>query len=317
MLNYNSIVKCDKKSSIEYKEMFKKFEESLENHNIELHSFALIKDDKLLLEEYTEFQNENDLHRMYSITKSVVAIAIGFLIEQNIIKLDDKIYTFFKDKIDENTDKEIFNMTIENLLSMKTCYKRTSYKKDLSFDWVKSFFVSKVDHKCGTVFNYDSAASHTLCALIERLSNKDFIEFVNDVFSPYFSFSKESYVLKDPFGVSMGASGLYCTTRDLINFSLFLEKNCYNLIGLDYFKKATSKVVETKDKAINEIETYGYGYQFWVSKNDGYFCYGLHGQLIIIIPSQSFIAITTANTKDVQNLFDDIFNYFLYPLSTI
>ncbi|MGD1819941.1 MAG: serine hydrolase domain-containing protein [Pleomorphochaeta sp.] len=317
MLNYNTLERIDTNSLNTLKRSYKDFYESLKDNNIELHSFALIKDDKLLLEEYTNFQKENDLHRMYSITKSVISIGIGLLIKQNKIKLDDKVYTYFKDKIDETTDKEILNMSIENLLSMQTCYNKTTYKKDLSFDWVKSFFISEVDHKCGTVFNYDSSGSHALCALIERLSNKNLIDFINDNLSPYFSFSKDAYMLKDPFGISMGASGLMCTTRDLINFALFLKNDCYNLIDLDYFKKATTKVVETKDRVNHEFETYGYGYQFWVSKHDGYFCYGKDGQLIIIIPSQKFIAITTADTRDIQGLFDHIFKYFLYPLSNL
>ncbi|MCY1151028.1 MAG: serine hydrolase [Sphaerochaetaceae bacterium] len=314
MLNYKTINKDFTNELI--KNNYIKFINSLKKDNVELHSFTLIHNEKLLLEKYSEYQSASDLHQMYSITKNLTSIAIGILITQNKINLVDKISSYFKDKINEHTSPEILDMKIEDLLSMRTCYNTTTYKKDLTKDWLESFFTSPIDHKSGTIFSYDTSASHTLCALVERITNQKLLDFLNQNLNQYFTFSKNSFIKQDPFGNTMGGTGFNCTTKDLINLALFLYQEGKGVLSNIYFKEATSKKVETTNRAQFEFESYGYGYQFWKTINNGYFCYGMDGQLIIIIPQLRFIAITTANTKNIQILFDNIFKYFLYPLST-
>ncbi len=314
MLNYKTIKKNFTNELINNN--YIKFVEALKDNNVELHSFAIIHNNNLLLEEYSKYQSSSDLHPMYSITKNLTSIAIGILITQNKIKLDDKISSYFKDKLNEQTSSEILDMKIEDLLSMRTCFKSTTYKRDLTKDWIKSFFTSPIDHKSGTVFNYDTSASHTLCALVERITNQKLLDFLNQNLTDYFSFSQKSFIKQDPFGNTMGGTGFNCTTKDLINFALFLYQEGYGVLSKTYFKQATSNIVSTTNRARFEFESYGYGYQFWKTINNGYFCYGLDGQLIIIIPNSKFIAITTSSTKNIQALFDNIFKYFLYPLST-
>ncbi len=313
MLNYKTIKKDFNNELI--KNNYIKFINSLNEKNVELHSFALIHDEKLFLEEYTEYQAPTDLHQMYSITKNLTSIAIGILITQNKINLDDKISSYFKDKINKHTSPEILDMKIEDLLSMRTCYNKTTYKRDLTKDWIESFFTSPIDHKSGTIFNYDTSASHTLCALVERLTNQRLLDFLSQNLRQYFTFSKNSYIKQDPFGNTMGGTGFNCTTKDLINLALFLYQKGEGVLSSTYFLQATSKKVETSNRSKFEFESYGYGYQFWKTIYDGFFCYGMDGQLIIIIPKFKFIAITTSSTKNIQALFDNIFKYFLYPLS--
>ena len=60
-------------------EALKKYVEHLECHGLNTHSLIVARGNDIVLEKYWEPFGRDFLHRMYSVTKSFVAIAIGFL----------------------------------------------------------------------------------------------------------------------------------------------------------------------------------------------------------------------------------------------
>lgn len=77
---------------------------------------------------------------MFSITKSFVSMAIGCLAEEGKLKLDDKIVDYFPEKQPESgTYKYTAMLTIRDMLKMKTCHTKTTYKNPGVTDWVGSF----------------------------------------------------------------------------------------------------------------------------------------------------------------------------------
>lgn len=60
---------------------------------------------------------------------------------------------------------------------MRTCYESTTFKR-YDGDWVESFFRVTPDHVPGTVFNYDTSASHVLAALVEKLTGMDMLDYL-------------------------------------------------------------------------------------------------------------------------------------------
>lgn len=54
----------------------------IDTRGISMHSFLFCKDNCLVAEGYYAPVKKNDLHRMFSVTKSFVSIAIGFLQEE-------------------------------------------------------------------------------------------------------------------------------------------------------------------------------------------------------------------------------------------
>ena len=85
-----------------------------------MHSVLMMKGDKLFCECYFAPFHKDLNHRMYSQTKSFVSIAIGFLIDEGKLKLDDKIADFFPEKIDRELPENIKAQTVRNMLMMST-----------------------------------------------------------------------------------------------------------------------------------------------------------------------------------------------------
>ena len=208
-----------------------------------MHSFLLMRHDTLIAEGYYAPYQKDTLHRMFSISKSFTSIAIGLLEAEGKLSLDDPIVSYFPDKIPANVHPWIAAMTIRDMLMMRTCHAATTYKVDMKSDWVESFFTVPPTHPAGKLFHYDTSSAHTLCALVERLSGMPMLDYLKEKLS-VLEFSGESYMLTDPFGVSMGGSGLVALPSDLLKFGYLLSHDGNidgtQLVSASYIKTATS-----------------------------------------------------------------------------
>ena len=292
---------------------------------ISMHSFLLCKDDCLVAEGYYAPVKKDDLHRMFSVTKSFVSIAIGLLQEEGRLSLDDSIVKFFPEYVPNTSETHpwLLATTIRDMLSMRSCHASTTYDKFSSkTDWVKSFFTVAPTHKPGTVFHYDTSATHTLCALVEKLTNMKMLDYLRNKVLNEIGFSQEAYCLTDGFGVSMGGSGLMATSRDLMCFALLIlhngNLNGKQYISADYIKEATSFQTATCVTGPIPSESQGYGLQFWTGEHGSIVCYGMGGQLAILLPEYNTAIVTTADTQGYQGgnqvIYDAIFRHILPEL---
>ena len=289
---------------------------SWEEDLIPVHSLMVLRHGKVVSEVYYEPVKKGELHRMYSETKSFTAVAIGCLIGNGIIRLNDSITKYFPEYLPDPLPEWVEQTTIKDMLEMQSCHSVTTYKTDWSKNWVKSFFTVKPDHAPGTVFSYDTSSSHTLCALVEKLTGKKMLDYLREKCLDEIGFSKEAYIREDPFGVSWGGSGLMATTEDMARFALLLmNKGKWEgkqLVPEWYMEEACDGHVPNLIHGDTPDDVTGYGYQIWKMRN-GFACRGKGGQLAVCIPEKDLICITTADTTGIaggsQKLCDGIFRY--------
>ena len=273
----------------------------LKTLEIPMHSILIMRNDQLVYEGYYKPYDAQKQHRMFSISKTFTALAIGHLITSGKLHLDDYIVDYFPEKCPENIHPWIQAMTIRNMLEMRTCHSATTYKINSQSDWVESFFTTVPDHPAGTVFHYDTSSPHVLCALVEKLTGKPMHTYICEDVLPELELSKEGFMLPDPFGVSMGGSGLCCTSIDLMKIGSFLlhkgNINGRQVIDEAYLEAATGALNPTIVKSPIPSENQGYGYQIWRHARDGYAAYGMGGQFILVSPDKNLVLVTTADTQ--------------------
>lgn len=281
-----------------------RFYSRLDAKKIPMHSVIIYSKDSVVSSRYYIPSGNGKLHRMFSISKSITSLAVSLLIDEGKLSLSDKIISYFPEKIKGEVHPYLAEMTIENMLMMRTCYANTTYNKfDMSSDWVGSFFTAIPTHKPGTVFHYDTSSAHVLAALVEKITGKKLWDYFREKLFPL-NLSHESYFLCDGQGVSMGGSGLMATTEDLLKIGILLLNNgIFNgsqLISQEYILKATSCLSPNLVACPVPSEGSGYGYMFWCNERGGYSCYGMGGQYIQIFPKQKLILVTTADTQGYQ-----------------
>ena len=290
------------------------FKDFLKSAEIPMHGIMIAKDDKVLYEAYAPGFDKDTLHRMYSITKSFVAIAISFLIDEGKISLDDHIVDYFPEKVPADCHEYIKAITIRNMLTMRTAHVRTTYKLSNDKDYVRTFFTAVPNHYPGTFFAYDTSSTHVLCALVEKLTGKELLAYMREKMLDDIGFSKEAYTLKDPMGITMGGSGLMAKTSDILKFmTVIMNDGMYGgkqYISKEFLKEALTKQSDNYAIMSTIEEMSGYGYQFWMTRHDGYVCYGMGGQLRLVIPDKKIILATTADTQGRQGGVELIYDAF-------
>lgn len=296
----------------------------LESKNIPMHSLLIMRKERLVFEKYYAPYKASTLHRMFSISKSFTALSIFLLADEKRISLDDPIIKYYPEYVNENTHKWIKETTIRNMLMMRTCHASTTYKVDMKSNWVESFFIVPPTHKPGTVFHYDTSAAHVLCALVEKLTHMPMLDYMKEKFLNYLDFSQDSYMVKDPFGVSIGGSGLMATPMDILKVLYVLDKKgrviCNDgvertLINPEFIELATSDLSDTLMTGPLPSESAGYGMQIWQNEMGGFVMYGMGGQLAISLPDEELLIMTTADTQGIaggnQVIYDGIYKYLL------
>ena len=281
--------------------------DKLDKNNLRIHTLIIAKDNNIFFHINNGIYDENSIHRMYSQTKSFVAIAIGLLFDDKKIKLTDKLSKYFPEYIDENTDKILLNQTIEETLKMGTCISCEDWFVSPINDRVKLYFKQKHNRKCMDKFEYDSAASMVLSALVEKITKKDLFTFLYQRILKHLNYFDDAYILKTPSGRSWGDSGMMCSTIATLSLGKFLldkgKVNNKQLLSEEYINKATRKYLATPNENA-KCKRYGYGYQIWMNK-DGYAFYGMGNQVTLIYPKFNIVASMTGNAFDKQGLARD------------
>ena len=271
-------------------------------NNLHMHSFLVAKGNDIFCECYWKPFDKDFNHRMYSVTKSFMSIALGLCVDDGLIDLDKPVYEYFPDKINIELSEYTKKMTIREMLTMTTASFHHSWFGERAYDRT-SFYLNDTNPKrpSGTMWEYDSSGSQVLSSLVERVTGKKLFDILNErIFSKLGTF-KNATILKTPNGDSWGDSALICTPRDLLSFTRFVQNNgVYNgerLISQEYLEKATARQKDNSVSSHRDSLHRGYGYQIWRAPNDGFAFVGMGDQLAICIPSKDLIFICTGDNQ--------------------
>ena len=148
------------------------FLQRIDSERICMHGFLLVRHNKIAAEGYWAPWSAERMHRMYSVSKSFVALAVGMMIDEGRLTLDDRVAEYFPDKLPEELHPWLAASTVRDLLTMSTPHSTTSYTRD-DPDWVWTFFNRILPPRIlpGTIFSYDTAATVVLTATVERLAS--------------------------------------------------------------------------------------------------------------------------------------------------
>lgn len=290
------------------------FVSRLEREDVCMHGFILsVKGEIKATAYYAPFE-EGQAHRMYSVSKTMTALAIGILLEEGKLHLDDHITDYFPDYLPDEPDARLMKLTLRDMLRMATCFRSTAYREGMDDNWTKPFFTAKSTHEPGTVFHYDTGCSQVLASLVKRLSGQEVIDFLEErVFRPIGATDEKRW-LRDPSGTCQGGTGLCMSLRDLHKVTRLVMEGGRGVLPGWFCAEMGRKHIDNR-LCTNEEERYGYGWQVWMTRA-GWAMYGLGGQLAVVCPEKDVCLCTIADTRldnvGVQRIYDAFFEE-LYP----
>lgn len=265
----------------------------------DIHSMLVLKNGYLISETYFAPYNENTKHSMFSCSKTFTSMLIGIAQGKGLLKLSDKVASFFPDKLPEEPSENLLNMTIRDLLHMATGNDQDTYgyMTRSGEDWVKMFLARPVEHVPGTFFRYNTGATYMLSAILTKLTGKTALELANEwMFDEIgIRFAKWD---ASPQGISQGGTGLHLTPRQMARFGLLLLNNGNwngkQLIPEEYVREAQEKKIDTNNHIDHPDWCSGYCYQMWRCSYGAYRADGMGGQFIVMLPDANAVVVFTS-----------------------
>ena len=263
----------------------------------EMHHFMALRHGKVICACNFAPYPKGMWHITHSMCKSITGMAIGMLIEEEKLKLDENIYDIFPDHI--NAFSKIFRpvITVENLLTMTSGVTFNESGIVSGNDWLGSFLNASVNGKPGTEFQYNSLNTYVLSAIVTKRTGETLTEYLTPrLFGPL-GITKY-YWETCPKGITKGGWGLFLCAEDMAKLGqLYLQRGKWNgqqLVSEYWIEISTARHLKTQN------DTYGYGYQLWMEQRPGSFEYnGMLGQNVIIYPDMDMVLVTNAGNKEM------------------
>ena len=280
------------------------------------HSVLLVKNGKLILEEYFYGYNRDDLHYLASATKSITSILVGISLDEEMLKnIDQNVYELFPDYQGTEWIDKKYEITVRHLLSMAsgiewdenrpaTDSRHDYFAMGRGGDWIRYVFNKELVAPPGQEFNYNGGLSALLGEIIRRTSRLNTEKFSEKYFFDPLGISHYRWLKYNDGSINTGG-GLLLKSRDMAKIGqLMLNDGKYNgkqIVSEEWITESTDNYIVPKSFPMGS----GYGYQWWRGETNingqtikTYFAGGLGGQFIFIVPSLKITAIFTSQLKD-------------------
>ena len=285
-----------------------------------LHSLIVVKDSKIVVEEYFGQFDAKTKHYTASVTKSVGSILIGIAIDRGLLSgLDDGILDmrlselFPEYQVTLGADPRKADIRFRHILTMSAGFEwdeETYPYNDQRNDWVRVrdapeparlMLEQRVAHNPGKVFNYSGGLSMLLAYLIERETEMGAAAFAKRyLFEPLGISDYEWRNLTG--GLIDFPGGLSMRPRDMAKIGqLYLNGGRWNgefIVSKDW-------VTESTREHIINVDSPNYGFQWWCGKfyyRDRsvylYMASGHGGQKIFVVPDFNLVVVITHQVFD-------------------
>lgn len=282
-----------------------------EESGVENHSLMIIRHGKVAYEAWRAPYSANTPHTLYSVSKSIIAIAAGFAIDEGLLTPQTKLIDVFPEFCPQSPDEDLENITLHTLMTM-TAGKNVSLIADkTSKYWVRDFINTKQSYKPGEGWSYINENSYCVAAMISKACGTSVTEYLRTRL--YEPLGITSYQWEcDPTGVETGGWGLFLKTEDLAKIALcYLNNGVFDgkqVIPEEWTKTSSQDLT----KGINNAPGQGYGYFIWgCDCDDNSFRFdGMFSQFAIGYRNYDAVVVSTNNEINEEKAIGCINQFF-------
>ena len=272
----------------------------------DMHAVVVMRHGKVIGEMYPKPYAPEYRHTMYSCSKTFVGIAVGLAIEDNRLRLDDRVAAIFPELLPDSVSKDLADMTVRHLLTMASGVKPDWNMRSRGKEWIRTF-LSKPVEAPGTKYAYDSMVSYMLAAVVQKVTGKKLTEYLQErIFTPM-NVTEWAWE-ESPEGVNTGGWGVHIQPESLAKFGqLILNEGRWEgkqLVPAEWIREMCKKHRETGREV--------YGYHIWHcgGHNGAVRADGALGQYVISVLDKDMVVVMTeatlGNGRDQRRLIWDV-----------
>ena len=269
-----------------------------------LYSLLVAWQGELVLEGYYNGRGPTRVANIKSASKSVMSALVGIAIDRGLIQdVRQPIGTFFPDLLEREEDLPKREITIEDLLTMRSGLQTTSNRFYgawvQSRNWVEYALDRPLLRPPGTRMDYSTGNTHLLSAILTSQSGRSTWQFAQEALAKPLGFSLARWP-RDPQGLYFGGNDMELTPKQMLAFgAMYLNggrANGQQIVPETWVAASlTSHTRSTRDR--NRY----YGYGWWIRQMGGhqtFYAWGYGGQFIFLIPDLDLVVVTTSSINN-------------------
>jgi CubicO group peptidase (beta-lactamase class C family) len=306
--------------------IYKLVEDILGGKMATIHSLLIVKDNKLVLEEYFHNYDNNKLHALESVTKSFTSSLMGIAIDKKFIPdVNEPVWQYFENWDSTQWVRKKYDINIKNLLTMTAGldwkpFTPNEYNDDMNIysspDWIEYILNKDLIDKPGDNFFYNNRLMFLQGHILEESSGCSVDTFATKYLFNELRIKNHRWKVYDN-GITETGGGLKLLPRDMMKFGMMYlnhgEWQGKQVISAEWIKSSTENQVNS--------DNHKYGYNWWIKSYNvnhqtfnTYYALGHGEQLIMAIPAANTVFVMTAGnyfqTPQRQN---DIMRNYILP----
>ena len=291
------------------------------DHNIkqgifgDIHSLIILRNDKIVFENYYSNYQRSELHAIGATTQAVVSALVGAAFADDSLlntqlKIIDRLpdYAEYFENIPQKDQIEL-----GHLMSNSSGFwwdewtypfgneGNDAYSMTLSEDWISKVLSTPMIREPGFEFNYNSGNGILMAPILQDITGMELEQYATEkLFEPLLI--TEWKWERIPGDVVNASWGLHLKPIDMAKIGyLFLKNGVWNEHVI--FDEGWARRMTRRRKTVSNF--YDYGYFWWrfgfyadvvrnLKENDIYFSWGDGGQFIFVIPHLEMVIVSTA-----------------------
>lgn len=279
-----------------------------------LESFLIVKDQKLVLEEYFYGYDRNQMHPIYSCTKSLTSLLLGMSLDRRKkIDVEQPVFDFFP-QYESLLTPEKEKITLEHVLTMSAGIQGSNGLEGAKpEDYIKYLLSLPLESNPGESYKYSGECTNLLGGIIYTLEKKQADEFAKDVLFKKLKISEFNWEREN--GITPCDAGLFMYPEDMVKIGLLVLNN-----GTWNGEQIVPKEwIDMSSKPhVAESEFFDYGYQWWHrskqnkswwenpvhasnNEHDMFLALGYGGQYIMVVRDLNMVIVITSSDYNESN----------------
>ena len=265
-----------------------------------LNALIVAKDGRILLEERVAGPALDQSVNIKSASKSIVAALVGRAIQEGLLEgVDQPVATILADRLPDNPDPRLREVTIGDLLSMQSGLERTSganYGRWVaSRDWVRHALSRPFVDEPGGRMLYSTGNTHLLSAILTKVSGRStrdlFIEWIAEPLG-----IRVGAWERDPQGIYLGGNNMALSPMALFRFGEMVRNGGkagdIQVLPAEWIAESW----KPRTRSIYSGDRYGYGWFMREMRgHPTYYGWGYGGQMLYIVPDLGLTVVITSD----------------------
>ena len=273
-----------------------------------LTSLIVVRNGKLVVEEYFDGFGRDDAHDVRSVTKSVVSALTGIAVENNFIPDINAGIDQYLTEPDYSLTEEQKAIKIVDLLTMSAGFEWDEWNTGIYNDWILSgmpleFLLSRpMVTAPGSDFSYNSASTYLLGLVLYEATGMTLSELADAHLFNEMAFSGSDWEYFND-GTINGGAGVELRPLDMAKFGqLYLQRGSSagrQIIASDWIDFSVAPAYNWRfDYGALTNCTYG---QLWWTRDstadtgEAFLAWGYGGQYIYVVPEKNLVVVTTSD----------------------